>query len=336
MSAWLKSAFGSSRDTSKQTQSYLSEVHNDLPTLLTAQKDLPAEVKGSWKGLPAGITGNWKARGLTEGQVRQEEVPLAGGKEMSVELDMQYLVNRARIKPWSAKACIRPRLEYEAHIATNTPLREMKVVDGLHKFTCKLGGAQSLDEITFAKTLLSLLDHNCNVDFIGSVLECMDFKNSEALSVGEWARGLALFFKGTQEDKEHAIFNLLDQDADHYLSNAELKEYLKPFVKAMTPAEASVLQPWLLQHCTDQLLGSIKATTCRVVAPSNVDKYGSDMVSFEELFQWLGSNSLVDSLAQVIDAEVSRIHHSILSNSESRGRSRIADMDRIMSNWAVP
>merc|ERR1712224_860401 len=103
---------------------------------------------------------------------------------------------------------------------------------------------------------------------------------------------------------EHAIFVLLDLDGDQYLSYDQLKEYVKPFVKAMIPAEASELQPCLLQHCADQVLRSIKSTTCRVVAPSNVEKYGSDMVSYEELFQWLEKNTLCDFLVQIIDTEV--------------------------------
>jgi len=251
--------------------------------------------------------------------------------ELSRESEMQYLIHTGNIKPWSAKALIQSRLDREARIATNTPLRTMNAVDGLHQVASEIGGVRNVDETTLFNILSRLLDQNDRkkwttsfgsrngyendgqmrdevpVDIIRSVLQCMDFKKSETLSVGEWARGLITFFEGTQEEKEHALFSLLDQDGDHYLSIEELREYLKPFVKAMTPEEASELQPWLLQRCADQILGSIKATTCRVVAPSNVDKYGSDMVSYEELFQWLGQNSLVDSIAQIIDTEVSRI-----------------------------
>lgn len=321
-----KAAFGLNQDPGFQT-------HTDLPTLLTAQKRLPAEVRGGWKGLPGDITGSWKVKGCSESRLWQNQQIIDTkvtkedvydtqedqvdescfvGDEMSGESEMEYLIHTADIKPWSAQALIQPRLGREALVSTRTPLRALKAVDGLHKFTSKVGGARILDELTCVKALLSLVDQNCHVDFIGTVMEFMDFENSETLSVGEWARALITFFEGTQEDKEHALFNLLDQDGDHYLSNEELKEYLKPFVKAMTPEEAVVLQPCLLQHCAEKILASIKSTTCRVVAPSNVDKYGSDMVSFEELFQWLGKNSLVDSLAQIIDAKVKSIHLSIL------------------------
>jgi hypothetical protein len=149
--------------------------------------------------------------------------------------------------------------------------------------------------------------------FIDLVLESMDFKKSETLSVGEWAQGLAAIFEGTQEGKFYAIFDLLDVDGDHNLSYEELKEYLKPFVKAMIPSEASMLQPCLLHYCADQVLRSIKSSTCRVVAPSNAEKNGSDMVSSEEFFQWGRQNDLGDSLARIIDTEVGRIslQHSI-------------------------
>merc|ERR1712224_15214 len=200
----------------------------------------------------------------------------------------------------------------------------MGVVDGLRKFTSQIDAAPNLDDTTFVKTLVSMLDQNCQVDFIDGVLESriftkdetlsndfidlllesMDFQKSETLSVGEWARGLVALFEGTEQEKEHAIFDLLDLDGDHYLSYDELKEYLKPFVKAMIPAEASALQPCLLEHCADQVLRSIKSTTCRIVAPSNIEKYGSDMVSYEELFQWLQKHTLGDFLAQTIDTEV--------------------------------
>jgi hypothetical protein len=337
MSAWLKAAFVPLQDASSETQTCLSQVHTNLPNLLTAQTGLPASITGSWKAagssdpqedplfVGAAISGesekvrfgtkvfkSWLIDDKTEddpllvGDI--DEDPLFVGDEISGESEMQYLMHANDIKPWSAKSLIQPRLAREALVATLTPLRAVKVVDGLHKFTCKLGGVRNLDEFTFVKALLSLLDQNSNVDFIGLVLESMDFKKYETLSVGEWARGLIVFFEGTQEDKEHAIFNLIDQDGDHYLTNEELKEYLKPFVKAMISEEAVALQPWLLHHCTDQIRSSIKSTTCRVIAPSNVDKYGSDMVSFCELFQWLGKTSLVDSLAQIIDTEVSRIH----------------------------
>jgi len=328
-----------------QTQMYPSQMNTDLPTLLTAQRALPADSKRSWKGLPAEITGSWKvrsstesvnltlpisARSLEEHEKKKQEIPECGIASRNPIIrckpeELQRLICAEGVQPWDSKVLLQQRLE-KIRLAYKEPLRacpsvsndgaRVKVVDGLRKFTNELrwfvrvshlGSLRSLDERTFVKTLLRVLDQNYHDGFIDLVLESMDFKKSETLSVGEWAQGLAAIFEGTQEEKEHAIFDLLDVDGDHYLSYEELKEYLKPFVKAMIPAEASVLQPCLLQHCTDQVLRSIKSSTCRVVAPSNVEKYGSDMVSSEEFFQWLRQNDLGDFLARIIDAEVGRI-----------------------------
>jgi Ca2+-binding EF-hand superfamily protein len=318
MSACFNAAFGIQKDAGaySQTPKFPSPKTANLPTLLTGQRAPLTESKGSWKGLPAGITGGWKVRTAPEScRIMEtygdtEETPECGVSTSPIMRyepdDVQHLIRVSGVQPWNSKVLFQQRLE-KIRLAENTPLRSMKVVDGLRKFTSKLGEVRSLDEFTFVKTLLCMLDQDCHVDFIDVVLESMDFKKSGTLSIGEWAQGLVGLFEGTQEEKEHAIFDFLDLDGDHYLSYEELKEYLKPFVKAMIPAEASVLEACLVQHCTDQVLRSIKSTTCRVVAPSNVGKYGSDMVSYEELFQWLSKNSRSDSLAQIIDTEVGHV-----------------------------
>lgn len=311
MSACLLAAFGMHQDAGSYKPSFPPPVHAHLPTLLTGQKAAAADSKGSWKGLPSEITGTWKARRAKESENHTGEILECGSESRNPIIrceseELQHIILWAGVQPWDSKALFQQRLE-KIRLASASPLRAMKVVDGLRKFTSELGAVRSLDEFTFVETLMCTLDQNCHVDCIDLVLESMDFKKSESLSVGEWSRGLIELFDGTQEEKEHAIFDLLDLDGDHYLSYEELKEYVKPFVKAMVPAEASVLQPCLLRHCADRVLRSIKSTTCRMVAPSNVGKYGSDMVSYEELFQWLGNNTLGDSLAQIIDTEMGRI-----------------------------
>jgi len=318
MSAWFRAAFGMHQDADSQTRASLSQLTADLPTLLTGQKASPVDSKKSWTGLPAGITGSWKTRSATEPEKCTPEIPKSASSASINPIirckseELQHLICAADLHPWDSKDLFQQRLD-KIRLAYNTPLRAVKVVDGLRKFTSELGTVQDLDQFTFVKTLLCILDQDPlldqadSMDLLKVVLESMDFKKSETLSVGEWAQGLVALFQGTQEEKDHAIFDLLDRDGDHYLSYEELKEYLKPFVKAMIPAEASVLQPGLLQHCTDEVLRSIKSTTCRVVAPSTIEKYGSDMVSYEEFVQWSHKHHLGDSLSQIIDTKVGSI-----------------------------
>lgn len=325
MDRYLKAAFAMHQDADSQTQSSTSgeNPHPWLPNLLTGQKAPPADTKGSWKGLPAEITGSWQKRRATESVIPRNsgdsglsgdytpEIPECGSESRNPIIrctseELQHLISEAGVQRWDSKVLFQQRLE-KIRLAYNTPLRAINVLDGLHKFTSELGAVRSLDTSTFKKTLMCMLDQNGHVDSVldlDIVLQSMDFQKSDTLSVGEWGHGLAALFDGTQEEKENAIFNLLDLDDDHYLSYEDLMEYLKPFVKGMIPAEASVLQTCLLQHCTDKVLHSIKSTTCRVVAPSTVEKYGSNMVSYEELFQWLQKNTLGNFLAHIIDTEV--------------------------------
>ena len=92
-------------------------------------------------------------------------------------------------------------------------------------------------------------DRNALYDMFDS----MDIDRNGTLSLGEWAGGLSVFFKGSMEDCVQAVFQCLDQNGDGVLSKRELMEYFKPFVNCMTPQAAAALRPLLLKHATDQI-----------------------------------------------------------------------------------
>lgn len=209
----------------------------------------------------------------------------------------EAVILSANIEPWPAKALVRQRLDDQAALAKNTPLRNVPVMDGFSHFTGKVGGMRGLKKDRFMKIIRNLLDtHNLqgSDDQIASVFDSMDYDESEALSLGEWAGGLTIFFKGTQEEKTKAVFELLDQDNNGDLSKGELKEYLTPLIKAMTPPEALPLRPLLLQHCADQIM-------------DQVDLNHDEKVSHEEFSKWRSENNVIDALVQIIEAEVYKI-----------------------------
>jgi len=191
------------------------------------------------------------------------------------------------------------------------------VVDGLNEIGRLLlennsGGERSLDKFGFLKTLMNLLDAKgiyYQVEFLSSVFESMASEEWDTLSVGEWARGLTLFFEGTQEEKEHALFQLLDEDGDGSWCKEDLKEYLKPLVKAMIPPQfLKPLFPHLLQFCADQVLSEVVGTDSFVL---NSD----GKLSEQEFTEWISANGVIDSIAQIIDTVV---YESFLENKKLR------------------
>jgi Ca2+-binding EF-hand superfamily protein len=132
-------------------------------------------------------------------------------------------------------------------------------------------------------------------DELYEIYDSMDFDRSGYLSLGEWAGGLSVFFRGTQEECVHAVFNTLDRDKSRTLTKTELQEYLKPFVKAMSPPQADALRPVLLKKATDDIYREM-----------DIDHRND--ISSEELLAWTRrGNNIIDKLADIIDKEVYRI-----------------------------
>jgi len=122
--------------------------------------------------------------------------------------------------------------------------------------------------------------------------------------------GLSVFFEGTEEEKTQALFELLDQDSDGCLSKKELKEYLAPLVKSMTPSEAIPMQPTLLELCTSQIMQSLSVTV-------------DGKVSRQKFFQFHSEHDKVDYLSHMIDSNVYQMW--IKKNTICQGESEDED-----------
>lgn len=158
-----------------------------------------------------------------------------------------------------------------------------------------------LEKDDFVKMCCELLDAK-SVQYtpkdrreFGEVFDSIDFDGNGSLSIGEWAGGLSVFFKGSPDSSVHAVFKALDKDNDRKLSKAELQEYLKPLVKAMSPPKADSLRPILLKKATDDIF-------------REMDLDNANDISSDEMLQWTRKdNNIVDRLAGIIDKEVYQI-----------------------------
>jgi Ca2+-binding EF-hand superfamily protein len=216
------------------------------------------------------------------------------------EMSAEAVIRTGHIEPWPAKALIRERLENQALLARSSPLRNIPVQDGFEHVSRHIGRFGGLTKQDFLKVVENLVEvrripHKPNeLQSIGEVFDSMDYDGNEELTVGEWAGGLTVFFKGTQEEKTAALFQLLDRDANGSLSKPEMKEYVTPLVKAMTPPEASALRPLLITHATDTIF-------------DQVDVNHDGKCETHEFNAWRKNHSLVDELVNVIEGEVYKI-----------------------------
>jgi Ca2+-binding EF-hand superfamily protein len=211
----------------------------------------------------------------------------------------QMAVNMHGIDPWPARALIKDNLHRQAAIARRHPFRNISVYDGMKWYNEHVSGwFNSLTRDTFVdegtelmsktRTAHTSVDRNALYDMFDS----MDIDRNGTLSLGEWAGGLSVFFKGSMEDCVGAVFQCLDQNGDGVLSKRELMEYFKPFVNCMTPPAAAALRPLLLKHATDQIY-------------MEMDWDHSDSISSQEMVAWSRSgNNVVDRLADIIENDV--------------------------------
>jgi Ca2+-binding EF-hand superfamily protein len=223
------------------------------------------------------------------------------------EKSASTLISLHGIEPWNARELINDNLRRQGELARRSPLRQVHVEDGLNyigqKISSWLPGSKGLTRENFVKSCLELLRTRNVLPFAGpgdrqellDIFTSMDFDRNGSLSLGEWAGGLSVFFKGTFEESMHAVFQTLDSNKNGSLSKTELQEYLKPFVKAMSPNQADSLRPLLLKKATDDIY-------------KDMDFDHNNAISSNELLEWSRrGNSIVDKLADIIDKEVYRI-----------------------------
>jgi len=220
---------------------------------------------------------------------------------MGFEKSAQAVIQAGNIEPWPAKALVRERLENQAVLARSSPLRYVQVQDGLQHFKSHIGGKfRGLGKeefVTVATNLIEVKKVNSkpeDIENLKLIFDSLDYDGNAELSVGEWAGGLTLFFKGTQEENTTALFELLDRDGSCTLNKQEMKEYVTPLVKAMTPPEAAGLRPLLIQHATDTIFSQV-----------DVNKDGKcDAIEFSK---WRQSHVLLDELVSIIEGQVYKI-----------------------------
>lgn len=233
------------------------------------------------------------------------------------------VVDMQGIDAWSALGRIGPQLKLQQVLVARSPLREIPVGDGLAFISNRVGGWRDteLTKDVFVQTCLGLLlarrvPHTLlDRDELFDTFDSMDLDRNGTLSLGEWAGGLSVFFQGTTKQCVEAVFHTLDKDKSRSLSKPEFQEYIKPLVNAMTPPEADVLRPVLLQKATDDLFNEIR-----------LQQQGE--ITCNELVEWaamqgVDGNGVVERVAYIIECEVYRLwlrHRARVGVSRQQGQ----------------
>jgi len=216
------------------------------------------------------------------------------------ERSAEVVIRSAGIQPWPAKTMIRGCLEHQVRLARSSPLRTIPVRYGLDHFSRHIGRFHGLSKKAFVEVAKNLIEvrriplRPHEAESLEAIFDSMDYSKNGELEVGEWASGLTVFFKGAQEEKTAALFQLLDRSNHGHLSKPEIKEYVTPLVKAMTPSEAAGLRPLLISHTTDTIF-------------NQVDMNHDGKCDSNEFKAWLKDHDVVNELANVIEGEIYKI-----------------------------
>lgn len=210
------------------------------------------------------------------------------------------MLKAADIQPWPARAMIQERLDKQTRLAGTSPLRTIPVRDGFEHFSRHIGTFGGLSKDKFFEISKNLIEvHKIKhkpdeIQSLQTVFDLIDYDQSNDLTIGEWASGLTIFFKGTQEEKSTALFLLIDRDGNGCISKKEMVEYVSPLVKAMTPPEAAALRPMLVSHAADTIFNQV-----------DLDHDGK--CSSSEFVKWRQNHDIVNELCQVIEGEVYKV-----------------------------
>lgn len=212
------------------------------------------------------------------------------------------VINMHGIEPWPARELIKDNLQRQAQLAQTHPFNQIPVETGMAWYNDRVGGMftkltrdvfvdQGVELMVQSRVRHNQGDRNRLYD----IFDAMDFDSNGELSIGEWAGGLTVFFKGNMEECVHACFDCLDRNGDKSLSRYELQEYLAPFVNAMTPPEAAALRPLLLKRAAQEIY-------------DEMDFDHNDAISSDEMIKWSkDGNNIVDRIATLIEHEVYQI-----------------------------
>lgn len=131
-------------------------------------------------------------------------------------------------------------------------------------------------------------------DLLPHIFSILDYDGNGELSLGEISVCLVDFFFGTKVEKAAMESELLDRDRDDRLSREDLQALLSPLVWAMSPAQAAILRPLLLQKGTERIFGQV-----------GVENHGT--VSCSEFQKWRIAHSVIDELLVVVEGEMYQI-----------------------------
>lgn len=222
---------------------------------------------------------------------------------LGFEESAKALINMHGIVPWNARSLVKDNLARQGELARRSPLRFVPVEDGLAFMKSQMRSwfIPSFSRDQFVSSCIALLRAKTvpltkvEQDDLYLIFDSMDFDKNGYLSVGEWAAGLSVFFRGSTEQAVHAVFTTLDTDCNRSLSKLELQAYLSPFVKAMTPWYAGSLRPLLEKKAVEDIFWEM-----------DMNHHAS--ISSSEMIAWTKrGNNIVDKLADIIDREVYQI-----------------------------
>eukprot|EP00397_Hematodinium_sp_SG-2012_P046891 GEMP01053129.1.p1 GENE.GEMP01053129.1~~GEMP01053129.1.p1 ORF type:complete len:266 (+),score=55.67 GEMP01053129.1:178-975(+) len=247
------------------------------------------------------------------------------GNEQQFEGSTKLILQTTTIEPWSAKSLVEERVRKQGFLQKATPLCKIPVELGFSHFVDHIPGVffDGMTKASFLKTAKNLIvtqghgpvDTGMDIA-LGNVYDSIDYDQSGFLTTGEWAGGLTIFFKGTVVEKDMAVFGLLDKNRSGELDRTELRDYLKPMIKSMTPPEAAPLLPLLFQKVNEEMFQQMDA-----------DKDG--MVGLGEFKEWRSRHSVVDEISALIEALVYKvwIQKNLNAGSNGLGRNSLLNAD---------
>eukprot|EP00397_Hematodinium_sp_SG-2012_P012126 GEMP01012288.1.p1 GENE.GEMP01012288.1~~GEMP01012288.1.p1 ORF type:complete len:313 (+),score=55.82 GEMP01012288.1:28-966(+) len=213
---------------------------------------------------------------------------------------LDAVIRTSNIQPWPAEELIREKIDAQQALLYSTPFYKVNVELGLMYFRDNTPHylSSGLSPETFVQVSKELLRHvhqpEPTDEALLDIYDSIDYDLSQRLSVGEWAGGLKQFFRGTDENKDRAVFHLLDTGGDGKLDRTELKEYLAPLIKAMVPTDTAPLRPLVLSFLSDHIFRFIDL---------NKDGY----ISTDEYLDWNSKNDIIKLLSQMIEQPVYKV-----------------------------
>merc|ERR1712070_295296 len=109
--------------------------------------------------------------------------------------------------------------------------------------------------------------------------------------------GVSLFFKGSEKDRQRALFDTLDVDGSGNLDRDGLRQFVEPLVNIMIPEEASPIRLVLVTKVCNDIFDEI-----------DIDCGGE--ISYDEVVEWMDhGNTFIDRIADIIDNFVLQVAH---------------------------